>query len=408
MQPASLISLTPARAGVALLHTFDGSGNDGAYPQGSLTLSGSKLYGMTYFGGSGTSGTLFSMNSDGTGFGLLHSFAGDASDARYPVGSLTLSGSKFYGVTSTGGSSITGGTLFSVNTDGSGFGLVHSFDGSASGSGFPSGSLALSDSKLYGMTHNGGSSGAGAVFSMNTDGTGFGLLHSFTGGSSDGGSPNGSLKLSGSKLYGVATLSSNSDAGAVFSMNTDGTGFGLLHSFVDYASDGINPLGSLTLSGSKLYGVTSVGGSSGAGEVFSMNTDGTGFGLVHSFDGSASGSGTPSGSLAISGSKLYGMTAAGGATGSGAVFSVNTDGTGFGLVQSLDGVPWQGTSFGDVILSDDGSTLYGMTSQGGTAFQGVIFSVDISGVPEPATVAVGLLCLGVGMARRRRSAGWPE
>ena len=31
------------------------------------------------------------------------------------------------------------------------------------------------------------------------------------------------------------------------------------------------------------------------------------------------------------------------------------------------------------------------------------FSVNVTSVPEPATVAVGLLCLGVGMARRRRA-----
>ena len=31
------------------------------------------------------------------------------------------------------------------------------------------------------------------------------------------------------------------------------------------------------------------------------------------------------------------------------------------------------------------------------------FSVNVTSVPEPATLAVGLLCLGVGMARRRRA-----
>ena len=42
-----------ARAAVNILHNFTGGANDGQYPYGSLTLSGSKLYGMTSDGGAG-------------------------------------------------------------------------------------------------------------------------------------------------------------------------------------------------------------------------------------------------------------------------------------------------------------------------------------------------------------------
>jgi len=55
----------------------------------------------------------------------------------------------------------------------------------------------------------------------------------------------------------------------VFSINTDGTGFTLLHEFSE--SDGSWRSGSLTLSGSTLYGATSpVGEGSGYGVVFSL------------------------------------------------------------------------------------------------------------------------------------------
>ena len=51
--------------------------------------------------------------------------------------------------------------------------------------------------------------------------------------------------------------------------------FTIVHSFVN--SDGVNPEAELILSGSTLYGTAESGGSSGAGTVFAVNTDDTGF-----------------------------------------------------------------------------------------------------------------------------------
>ncbi len=390
---------TPGRATDVILHNFAGGSIDGSNPYSSLTLSGSKLYGMTYDGGGVGGGTLFSMNTDGTGFGLLHSFTGGSIDGRNPWGSLTLSGSKLYGMTASGGSGETG-TLFSMNTDGTGFGLLHSFTG---GAGDPNGSLTLSGSKLYGMTSGGGNSSIGAVFSMNTDGTGFGLLHTFTGGAGDGAYPRGSLTLSGSKLYGMTQDGGSDNVGTLFSMNTDGTGFSLLHIFAVGPGDGAYPSGSLTLSGSKLYGMASNGGAAGGyGALFSMNIDGTGFGLLHSFAGAPGDGENPAGSLTLSGSKLYGMTYHGGTRSDGTLFSMNTDGTDYGLLESFGGAPADGDSprYGELTLSGDGSTLYGMTQYGGTANLGVIFSWP-EPAPEPGT-AVLLLGGCALLALRRR------
>src|SRR5437667_5688668 len=44
----------------------------------------------------------------------------------------------------------------------------------------PYGGLILAGNTLYGTAANGGSSGSGTVFKVNTDGTGFTNLHSFT------------------------------------------------------------------------------------------------------------------------------------------------------------------------------------------------------------------------------------
>ena len=402
---------TPARAATMILHNFTGGPGDGQNPYGSPTLSDSTLYGMTRNGGINNEGVLFSMNTDGSGYSLLHNFTGVPRDGSYPYGSLTLSSSKLYGMTEGGGRPFfhngtvisDNGTVFSINTDGTGFSLLHSFGVGPSDGGGPFGSLTLSETKLYGMTAGGGSDYAGTIFSMNTDGTGYNLLHNFSG--ADGDKPNyGSLTLSGTKLYGMtADGGSSGYAGTLFSMNTDGTGFALLHSFNGGVSDGTHPYSSsLVFSGSKLYGMTNEGGTNGTGTLFCINTDGTGFALLHSFDGGADDGQYPFGALTLSGSTLYGMTATGGSRNAGTIFGINTDGTDFTLLESFGGAEDGATPGGQLTLSDDGSTLYGMTVGGGAAGQGVIFS---RAVPEPTSAA---LLLGSGamlLLKRRRAAG---
>src|SRR5882762_8535847 len=58
----------------------------------------------------------------------------------------------------------------------------------------------------------------------------FKTLHNFTEGG-DGATPYAGLILSGSTLYGTAVWGGSSDAGMVFAINTDGTSFTNVHSF---------------------------------------------------------------------------------------------------------------------------------------------------------------------------------
>jgi uncharacterized repeat protein (TIGR03803 family) len=179
--------------------------------------------------------------------------------------------------------------------------------------------LILSDNTLYGTAIGGGSNSVGTVFAVNTDGTGFTNLHSFTG--SDGASPYAGLILSGNTLYGTAVGGGSNGVGTVFAVNTDGTGFTILHTFTGSISDGADPFAGLILSGNTLYGTAIGGGSSGAGTVFAVNTDGTGFTNLHSFTGS---DGVYSeGGLILSGNTLYGTAAGGGSSGNGTVFSLS-------------------------------------------------------------------------------------
>src|ERR1041384_7744096 len=128
----------------------------------------------------------------------------------------------------------------------------------------PNAGLILSNNALYGTTAAAGSSGAGTVFAVNTDGTDFRIVHSFN--YWDGANPWSGLILSGNTLYGTTYQGGSSGwgNGTVFAVNTDGTGFTNLYSFTG-GSDGANPIGGLILSSNTLYGTTQLGGSSGQG-----------------------------------------------------------------------------------------------------------------------------------------------
>jgi uncharacterized repeat protein (TIGR03803 family) len=326
--------------------------SDGVSPYAPLVLSGTTLYGTAFQGGSYGVGTIFKVDIDGTGFTTLYSFtagSGDFfydyynSDGAYPAGGLILSGDTLYGAASLGGT-YGQGTVFAVNTDGTGFTNLHSLAGDGYGSNWPE--LLLYGGTLYGTTIGGGTFRAGAVFAMNTDGTGFTNLHSFNP-LSDGAGPD-SLVLPGNKLYGTAGVRGDSDNGTVFAVNTDGTGFTTLYQFtathtndsgVFTNKDGAYPDG-LILSGSTLYGTAANGGSWGSGTVFAVNTNGTGFSVLHSFtatsgpivsgvwgtgansDGALPGAFAAAG-LILTGNMLYGTTRAGGSSGGGTIFSIS-------------------------------------------------------------------------------------
>jgi uncharacterized repeat protein (TIGR03803 family) len=379
---AVALGLIPAPANaqpLTILHNFVAGPNDGKNPQAALTASGNTLYGMCS-SGANEPGIVFQIGTDGGGFSLLHTFTGGLTDGANPMGSLTLTGTSFYGTTYAGGNA---GTVFTLNTDGSGFSLLHSFAGGANDGIEPHGTLIQSGPTLYGMTIQGGAANMGTIFQVNTNGTGFGLLHSFTGGANDGGLPSyNMLTQSGNALYGMTGGGGPTDNGVIFHINSDGSGFTVMHTFVPSTGDGWDSIGSLALSKSTLYGMTSFG-SGGAGTIFKINTDGTGYQILHTFTGQVGGDGAnPLADLLISGSEMFGMTPAGGPDNLGTIFEMNLDGTGYQVLHSFAGGPNDGSMpNGDLMLV--GSTLYGMTVVGGTDNLGVIFSFPIA-VPEPS------------------------
>jgi uncharacterized repeat protein (TIGR03803 family) len=367
---------------INLLHEFTVESGNGIYPIGSLILSGTTLYGMTHEGGSNANGTIFKVQSDGTGYTLLHEFAGATDDGATPFGNLILSGSTLYGMTYYGGANDKG-TIFKMQEDGTGYSILHDFTGSSTDGQCPHGSLVISGSTLYGMTTFGGVYGDGTIFKMETDGTNFILLHSFPTYVNDGEGPSGNLILSNTTLYGM-TKSGHSNAGIIFKIETDGSGYSVLHEFDGDDYDGIWPNGSLILSGTTLYGMTGAGGTNNYGTIFKIETNGSAYMALHNFAGSTSDGSRPDGSLIIIENTLFGMTNVGGASDLGIIFNSKTDGTGFTLLHSFNGSTTDGANpCSDLILT--GSTLYGMTEHGGDDNMGVVFSLPLYSISGTVT-----------------------
>jgi uncharacterized repeat protein (TIGR03803 family) len=145
---------------------YTGTNNDGANPFAGLVLSGNTLYGTTFGGGKYGYGTVFSVNTNGLNFTNLYNFTG-GTDGTGPHGGLTLSGNMLCGTTSGEANlgALSSGTLFSLHTDGSGFTTLYQFSGGYDGAN-PQGDLLLSGNTLYGTAASGGNSGNGAVFSF--------------------------------------------------------------------------------------------------------------------------------------------------------------------------------------------------------------------------------------------------
>ena len=358
-------------AGFTILWSFSGD-SDGATPEAGLLLSGNTLYGTAFSGGISNVGTIFAVNTDGSGFTNLYSFTG-RDDGANPVAGLILAGNMLYGTASAGGSS-GDGTVFALNTNSGVFSLLKTFSG-ANGAN-PEGTLVLSGSELFGTTYAGGTDGLGTIFEINTNGGGFDSLYSFKGGL-DCGNPYAGLVLSGSELYGTTTGLSPSitDYGSIFKITTSGTGFTVLKTFLAGDGTGANPYGGLVVSGSELYGTTE-SGTPGYGTVFKLTTSGGSFTTLSTLP-IGSGGYAPYGGLVLSGSTLYGTTTSGGIDGYGTVFEVNINGNGFIVLTSFSG--YNGAVNSQAPLVASGNTLYGTTYGGGSSGDGTVFSVNTDG-----------------------------
>jgi uncharacterized repeat protein (TIGR03803 family) len=282
------------------LHDFTGK-PDGNTPQSGLSLGwDGNLYGTTVRGGTSDKGTVFKSRDGVTT--ILYSFT-DSADGAFPwAPPIQAPDGNIYGATYNG---TTPGTAYKITPSGV-FSVIANL---------PSKTVAPfvlgTDGNLYGTTQNGGTFNQGTVFQLTTKGK-LKIIYNFGASGNDGRNPGGPvLQAADGKLYGTTPWGGANGIGTVFVMTTSGGGYKVLHDF--QTLDGVNP-GSGMVQGSDkfLYSVANSGGANGVGTIFKINTTGTTFSVLYSFNKQTGGympTGTPT--LHTNG-LVYGLTNTGG------------------------------------------------------------------------------------------------
>jgi uncharacterized repeat protein (TIGR03803 family) len=175
------------------------------------------------------------------------------------------------------------------------------------------------------MTRLGGTANKGVIYRINTSGSGFTVLHDFEGGYNDGAtSEHGRLLELAGKLYGMTTFGGSGTTkgkGVAFSMNIDGSHFTILHRFGS-DGDGAAPFASFVNIGNMIYGTTRDGGSRNVGTVFGMRLDGSDYAILHDFAGAPADGAHPVDEVVPFNDYLWVLTSTGGATDRGGLCAI--------------------------------------------------------------------------------------
>jgi len=331
-----------------------------------------RLYGTTARGGTNDAGTVFAVSKDGGTETVLHEF-GVTPEAMGPrAGVLQASDGALYGTLAS--LSYRFGVVYFLETNGANYRVLHSFLGGSDGSHPAADLIEGADGMLYGTASAGGSGQGGTVFKLRKDGAGYSNLHQFI--SSESPQPLARLlQTADGKLYGT-TAGDAIDHGSVFSMDTNGGSFTVMHHFAGNPDGASSTAPLIQCADGLLYGTTALGGPNNFGALFRLGLDGTGYTVFHSFG--AEGTYPYVGLVEVTNGLLYGTTYAGG---SGTVFAIHTDGSCYTIAHGFGGLRDDGDCPYGLLLARDGD-LYGVTENGpGETEQGTLFKVSTSEPP---------------------------
>ena len=288
------------------------------------------------------------------------------------IGLVQGSDAALYVALDAGGASNAGGVA-RMTTTGASYTLLSSFT-CCSTTGVPGSISVGTDGALYG-TLNSGNASLGGVFKVKLSPVGVTIPFTFAH-AAEGTMPAGNLvQIAAGELIGTTSADGTSNVGALFKIDANGV-VTTLHDF--NTTDGATPealFSSPAFDNGTVYGVTAAGGATGRGVIFKWSPTG-GFSVVHSF--STSEGQAPVGALvgSTTAAELYGTTLAGGVFNVGTVFKVTTSGTMTVLhaFSSADGASPEG----GVVLGSDGN-IYGTTSTGGAPNLGTLFRITPAG-----------------------------
>lgn len=239
---------------------------------------------------------------------------------------------------------------------------------------FPETVLQGTDGAIWGTTANGGPSNCGTVFRMTPTGV---LKTVFSFNCTDGNEPTGLIQGTDGNFYGTTFFGGSGNAGTVFKLTPNGS----LTVLLDFASDGsqgTGPLGNLAEgSDGNFYGATYGGGSSFSyGTLFKITPSGT-LTTLNQFD-FTHGAQPYAGPIEGSDGSFYGTTYSGGTSGFGTVYKITSNGT-LTVLHVFGPSMTDGDSpISSLVQGRDGN-FYGVTPNGGSNSDGIIFKVTPSG-----------------------------
>jgi uncharacterized repeat protein (TIGR03803 family) len=332
----------------------------------------------------------FANPASAASYSVIYRFKG-GSDGGGPHSTLLNAGGTLYGTTIEGGGGACRkgngcGTVYSVTTAGA-ESVVYRFQGHSDGS-FPLVIPTNVEGTLYGTTADGGGHGAGTVYSVTKAGAENVIYRFRKKGTGDGASPYSRLQnvngtLYGTTYYGGGTGCGSFGCGTVYSVTPAGAET-IIHAFTG-GGDGALPYSGLLPVGTALYGTTRNGGGDGCnglgcGTVFSISDTGVET-IIHAFSG-GDGAHPISGLTNVEGT-LFGTTSEGGSADRGTVYAISSAGV-ENVVHSFKGGKdgWEPLS----TLLNVGGTLYGTTIGGGGPARcnnfgcGTVYSITTEGV----------------------------
>jgi uncharacterized repeat protein (TIGR03803 family) len=361
------------------LFTFTGS-NGSLGTSGLVANAAGDLFGTTAYGGDLNCNPSFPPPGCGVVFKLstsdqetvMHAFTG-LSDGQQPSSTVVLAGGNIYGTTSQGGGPNNYGTVFVLNSQGKEINQ-YDFKGGSTDVSFPTASVVPGPGGFFfGTGYFNGVSNMGGVFKLefNNGVARDRLLHSFTGGSTDGAHPNSPVVFQNGTAYGTTVYGGSGSCnngfdtgcGVVYSLTPSGTE-SIVYSFS--GPDGDGPGALIPDGNGGFYGSTNSGGASNNGTVFDISTSGV-LTTLYSFKGSPDPTGVAGLQMDASGN-LFGITPVGGANNDGAIFELSPNGQGgwtetvlYSFTGGADGTgPQPG-----FVLNQQTRTIYGLTIEGG-------------------------------------------
>jgi uncharacterized repeat protein (TIGR03803 family) len=330
-----------------------------------------ELWGTTMVGGvnstfTNSGGTLYKINGDGTGFQVLHAFSGLAT----PLGALLQTpDGKVYGTT------FNSGVAYCYNPVTAGFSNIHQFGGGVPGWNIAGDLYQYTDGRLYGITFSGGTSGYGVLYSMDTAGLQFQKHHDFEMYSSPS---HGFVEDNAGKLWATTPGGGIYNKGTIFSFYPGANSYTRAFSFNDTL--GSFPSGKLLKATDGLfYGVTGGGGADSSGCIFSFDPVTDTYNRLFSFSDilyhTKSYGGFSDGSLVqFNDSLLYGTIGTAGTDSAGIIYNFNTKTNIYRLCFQFNGGNGR-WPLGGLALAHDGN-MYGITRNGGVKGNGTVFKFD--------------------------------